>query len=78
MSIFVSNCQHCHEQQSQMYTLHDFFRSKVRFIHMSTVYIGSGLVLRERMETAFPHKKLRGNGIHTREILRDIINYYCY
>ena len=32
----------------------------------------SGVVGRERMGTAFPHKKLRGNGVPTREILRDI------
>ena len=32
----------------------------------------SGVVGRERMGTAFPHKKLSGNGIPTREILRDI------
>ena len=33
---------------------------------------GSGVVGRERMGTAFPHKKLSGNGVPTREILRDI------
>ena len=32
----------------------------------------SGVVGRERMGTAFPHKKLNGNGVSTREILRDI------
>ena len=32
---------------------------------------------RERMGTAFPHKKLSGNGVPTREILRNII-YYCH
>ena len=32
----------------------------------------SGVVGRERMGTAFPHKKLSGNGVPTREILRDI------
>ena len=32
----------------------------------------SGVVGRERMGTAFPHKKLSGNGVATREILRDI------
>ena len=30
---------------------------------------GSGVVGRERMGTAFPHKKLSGNGVPTREIL---------
>ena len=30
----------------------------------------SGVVGRERMGTAFPHKKLSGNGVPTREILR--------
>ena len=30
----------------------------------------SGVVGRERMGTAFPHKKLRGKGVPTREILR--------
>ena len=29
----------------------------------------SGVVGRERMGTAFPHKKLSGNGVPTREIL---------
>ena len=40
MSIIVSNCQHCDEQQFQntvMSTLHDFLSSKVRFIHTITV-----------------------------------------
>ena len=32
----------------------------------------SGVAGREPMETAFPHKKLSGNGVPTREILRDI------
>ena len=32
---------------------------------------------RERMGTAFPHKKLSGNGVPTREILRDSF-HYCY
>ena len=32
----------------------------------------SGVVGRERMGTAFPHKKLSGNGVPTRELLRDI------
>ena len=31
----------------------------------------SGVVGRERMGTAFPDKKLSGNGVPTREILRD-------
>ena len=34
----------------------------------------SGVVRRERMGTAFPHKKLSGNGVPTREILRDIFS----
>ena len=34
----------------------------------------SGVVGRERMGTAFPHKKLSGNGVPTREILRDIFS----
>ena len=39
MSIIVSNCQHCDEQQFQtlMFTLHEFLSSKIRFIHTSTV-----------------------------------------
>ena len=40
MSIIVSNCQHCDEQECQntvMCTLHDFLSNKVRFIHTSTV-----------------------------------------
>ena len=36
------------------------------------MYIISGVVGRERMGTACPHKKLSGNGVPTREILRDI------
>ena len=32
-------------------------------------YEASGVVGRERMGTAFPHKKLSGNGVSTREIL---------
>ena len=32
--------------------------------------IVSGVVGRERMGTAFPHKKLNGNGVPTKEILR--------
>ena len=35
-------------------------------------YEGSSVVGRERMGTALPHKKLSGNGVPTREILRDI------
>ena len=38
----------------------------------------SGVVGRERMGTAFPHKKLSGNGVPTREILTYIYFYYCY
>ena len=41
MSIIVSNCQYCDEQQFQtlscVTSLHDFLTSKVRFIHTSTV-----------------------------------------
>ena len=37
---------------------------------------GSGVVGRERMGTAFPHNKLSGNGVPTREILR--LYCYCY
>ena len=37
----------------------------------------SGVVGRERMGTAFPHKKLSENGVPTREILGDSL-YYCY
>ena len=39
MTIIVSNCQHCDEQQFQTpsCTLHDFLSSKVRFIHTSIV-----------------------------------------
>ena len=32
----------------------------------------SGVVGRERMGTTFPHNKLSGNGVPTREILKDI------
>ena len=39
MSIIVSNCQHCDEQQFQTMscTLHDFLSSKIRFIHTTIV-----------------------------------------
>ena len=40
-------------------------------ITMSSDCTFSGVVGRERMGTAFPHKKLSGNGVPTREILRD-------
>ena len=36
----------------------------------------SGVVGRERMGTAFPHKKLSGNGVPTREFLRDIFSLW--
>ena len=35
-------------------------------------YCNSGVVVRERMGTAFPHKKVSGNGVPTRDFLRDI------
>ena len=45
----------------------------------------SGVVGRERMGTAFPHKKLSGNGVPTREILSDsfiiaikLAIFHCY
>ena len=41
------------------------------------LFLGSGVVGRERMGTTFPHKKLSGNGVPTKEILRDSF-YYCY
>ena len=45
-------------------------------VHIVMIFIAlhfsSGVVGRERMGTAFPHKKLSGNGVPTREILRDI------
>ena len=41
-------------------------------IHHRAMYMYSGVVGRERMGTAFPHKKLSGNGVPTREILGDI------
>ena len=40
--------------------------------HIFKYHKTSGVVGRERMGTAFPHKKLSGNGVPTREILRDI------
>ena len=51
--------------------------------------LSSGVVVRERMGTAFPHKKLSGNGVPTREILTYIyifllllliklIIFHCY
>ena len=43
----------------------------------SDACVCSGVVGRERMGTAFPHKKLSGNGVPTIEILRDIF-CYCY
>ena len=36
------------------------------------VIMSSSVMGRERMGTAFPHKKLSGNGVPKREILRDI------
>ena len=47
-------------------------RGKVNRSRPTHYDIGSGVVGRERMGTAFPHKKLSGNGVPTREILRDI------
>ena len=38
----------------------------------TVAYLSSGVVGRERMRTAFPHKKFIGNGVPAREILRDI------
>ena len=53
----------------------DFFSIKFDEIFFDTVcWAYSGVVGRERMGTAFPHKKLSGNGVPTREILR----FYCY
>ena len=58
MSILVSNCQHCDEQQFQTLscvhysTIHDFLSSKVRLIHTSTVtgsHSCSGKKLRARL-----------------------------
>ena len=53
-----------------------------------TIYgSGSGVVGRERMGTAFPHKKLSGNGVPTREILTynfllllliKLVIFHCY
>ena len=47
--------------------------------------VSSGVVGRERMGTAFPHKKLSGNGVPTREILSDsfiiaikLAIFHCY
>ena len=40
----------------------------------SDIGLSSGVVGRERMGTAFPHKKLSGNGVPTREIWRDIFS----
>ena len=40
---------------------------------MLHLYNDSGAVGRERMGTAFPHKKLSGNGVPIRDFLRDIL-----
>ena len=51
----------------------------------SLFIVSSGVVGRERMGTAFPHKKLSGNGVPTREILRYLLIvaiklaiFHCY
>ena len=57
MSIIVSNCQHCDEQQFQTLScvqLHDFLSSKVRFIHTSTV-TGSHSCSGKTMRTSRVH-----------------------
>ena len=52
-----------------------FFKCADIILFQSALYAGlsiSGVVERERMGTVFPHKKLSGNGVPTRELLRDI------
>ena len=44
----------------------------IKWFQLFTPHLFSGVVGWERMGTAFPHKKLSGNGVPTREILRDI------
>ena len=51
----------------------EYFISTQQFIQHNTY---SGVVGRERMGTAFPHKKFSGNGVPTRAILR--LYCYCY
>ena len=46
------------------------YRDVINFL--SYIHVYSGVVGRERMGTAFPRNKLSGNGVPTREILRDI------
>ena len=55
------------------------WHSRMLIAHSMNIYIwelssvaSSCVVGRERMGTVFPHKKLSGNGVPTREILRDI------
>ena len=54
---------------------HDDNQTMLKGLVMSSQWVitGSGVVGRERRKTAFPHKKLSGNGVPTREILRDIL-----
>ena len=54
---------------------HDDNQTMLKCLVMSSQWVvtGSGVVGRERMKTAFPHKKLSGNAVSTREILRDIL-----
>ena len=52
--------------------------SQLSCYERTTMEISSGVVGRERMGTAFPHKKLSGNGVPTREILRYIFLLLLY
>ena len=52
-----------------------FYKCADIILFQSALYAGlsiSGVVERERMGTVFPHKKLSGNGVPTRELLRYI------
>ena len=49
--------------------------------YRTSSHVVSGVVGRERMGTAFPHKKLNGNDVPTREILRVIfliVIFHCH
>ena len=63
------------DEMEMFYTEHDFQVDLENLrvqLEISCRDKTSGVVGRERMGTAFPHKKLSGNGVPTREILRDI------
>ena len=62
----------------------DFYNSTL-MVMIQKLFTISGVVGQERMGTSFPHKKLSGNGVPTREILSDsfiiaikLAIFHCY